>query len=306
MAVASTTRSTLPFWTSTLGAVVIWSTSFVATKAALEEVPPLTIGLLRFALAAVILGAVASRRRALAKPTRVDLGLLALGGLLGFTLYQALENIGLDLATASDAALIVASFPVITLALEMMIDRTGASALHVFGIGVTIVGVALIVRESAGLPSPNRFWGDLLLVATGFLWAGYNFATRHVQRRYSTLTVIFYQTLLGAIGCVPLAILERDQWRVPGNAALGMIVYLAIFCSVLAFMFYAHGLRGMRASVAVTLLNLIPVFGLILAMVLLQESETLLQLIGGGIVIGGVAISLRNAPQETEATSHVN
>ncbi len=296
MAAAGATRRMLPFWGSTMGAVVIWSTSFVATKTALVEIPPLTIGLLRFALAAGILGLAGLMQRNLAKPTRFDLGLLAVGGLLGFTLYSALENVGLDLATASDAALIVASFPVITLAFEMVIDRTRVSPLHAFGILVTIVGVALIVHESAVLPSPNRLWGDLMLVVTGFLWAGYNFATRNVQRRYSTLTVIFYQTLLGAVGFIPLAIIEHDRWRVPGNDALLMIVYLGVFCSVLAFVFYAYGLKGMRASMAVTLLNLIPVFGLVLAMLLLHESETPVQLIGGGVVIGGVVLSLRNAP----------
>lgn len=298
MAVAGTTRRMLPFWGSTMGAVLIWSTSFVATKVALVEIPPLTIGLLRFALAAGILGLAGALQRTLSKPTRIDLVLLGIGGLLGFTLYSALENVGLDLATASDAALIVASFPVITLAFEMVIDRTGVSPLHVVGIVVTMIGVALIVHESAVLPSPNRLWGDIMLVFTGFLWAGYNFATRHVQRRYSTLTVIFYQTLLGAIGFVPLAIVEHDRWRIPGSDALLMIAYLGVFCSVLAFVFYAHGLKGMRASMAVTLLNLIPVFGLVFAMLLLNESENVVQLIGGAVVIAGVVLSLRNAPQE--------
>src|SRR5512140_2026495 len=106
MAIAGPTRRMLPFWSSTIGAVLIWSTSFVATKVALLEIPPLTIGLMRFALAAAILGIAGGWQRSLTRPTRIDLVLLAIGGLLGFTLYSAVENIGLDLATASDAALI--------------------------------------------------------------------------------------------------------------------------------------------------------------------------------------------------------
>ncbi len=280
-----------------LASVLFWSTSFVMTKAVLTEIPPFTIGAVRTWIAAGILGLVVAASRTREKPSRSDLGIMALGGFLGITVYFALENVGLQLATASDAALIVASFPAITLLLEMIVDRCGFSPAHLLGIVLSIAGVGLIVYETSTMPAPGRLTGDLVLAGTGLVWAAYNFATRRVQRQYSTQTVVFYQSAAGAITFVPLALIEHAEWRVPSAETLVSMAYLSVFCSVLAFLFYAYGLRGMRSSTAVTMLNLIPVLGIATAFVFLHETETMVQLIGGAIVIAGVALSVRDVSQ---------
>ncbi|WP_342782099.1 DMT family transporter [Saccharibacillus brassicae] len=100
-------------------AIVFWSTSFVGTKIAYASFPPLTLGAARFAIASLILGGIVLLRREFVRPAPRDLGLMALSGLLGTTVYFALENIGVQLTTASSAALIVASYPAVTALLEL-------------------------------------------------------------------------------------------------------------------------------------------------------------------------------------------
>lgn len=83
-------------WVTAVSSVVvaaaILSSSYTLTKVALRDVPPLTIGFIRFALAAVLLAAWV-HVRGYERPGRQDLGRLALGGLLGITLYFSLENL---------------------------------------------------------------------------------------------------------------------------------------------------------------------------------------------------------------------
>lgn len=99
-------------------AILLWSTSFVGTKIAYSSFPPLTLGAARFVIASMILGAIMLARKEFVRPAPKDIGLMGLSGVLGTTLYFALENIGLELTTASSAALIVASYPAITSLLE--------------------------------------------------------------------------------------------------------------------------------------------------------------------------------------------
>lgn len=155
------------FVASVVGAALIWSTSYTVTKVALAELPPLTIGALRFAIAAAILGLVVKLQGTLRRPGLADAGRFALGGVLGTTIYFSMENVGVDLATASDAALLVAAYPAITMVLEMAIFRTLASWMRFFGVGLAMIGVYMIVSQSPPGAGEHRLVGDLILVGSG-------------------------------------------------------------------------------------------------------------------------------------------
>ncbi|CAM3375057.1 MULTISPECIES: DMT family transporter [Saccharibacillus] len=278
-------------------AIVFWSTSFVGTKIAYASFPPLTLGAARFAIASLILGGIVLLRREFVRPAPRDLGLMALSGLLGTTVYFALENIGVQLTTASSAALIVASYPAVTALLELFFYRTRISWMRGLGIALAIFGVYRISGGGAEQGGPHELTGNLLLIAAGFVFALYNFATRQVVGRYSMVTVSFYQTVAGTIAFVPLALIEAPQWRVPTTESLWILLYLGVFCSVAAFMLYNFGLRGLTAGTAMALMNLVPIIGVALSIGLLGESLRPGDWIGGLIVILGVALSVRERPR---------
>ena len=294
-------RSTVAFPAAVILAAFIWSTSFTATKATLDEIPPLTIGAARFLAAAVVLRAVIALWGISTKTARPDLVKLATGGLLGITMYFGLENVGVEFATASDAVLLVAAYPAITLLLESLLFGVRGSFLQYAGVALAMLGVYLIVRSNAGGVHDRRLLGDVLLVVSGVVWAFYNFVTRSVSGRYPMLVVVYWQTLVGALAFVPLALLETGRWQVPSAAGAAVVLYLAVPCSIVAFMLYGYGLRGMRASSAVNLLNFVPVFGLLVAVGLLHESVSATQLIGGVVVICGVLLGLSHAAERDPA-----
>jgi len=282
-----------------LGAALIWSSSFAVTKVALAELPPLTLGALRFALAALILGVAVHagpERRRLPSPR--ERRFIGLAGLLGITAYFALENIGVDLASASDATLIVASYPILTLVLS---GRAAFSPVRLTGMLVAVAGVWLVVRDDGS----HSLWGDAFLIAGGVAWAAYNVLARRDGSGASPIVVTYYQTLAGAGGFVPLSLSEVDRWRVPSGPDALRIVFLAGLCSVAAFLLYNHGLRHLEASVAVNLLNIVPVAGLGWAVVLAGEKLTITKVLGGAVVIAGVTLGARRkktrgGPRRTE------
>ncbi|MFB5268452.1 DMT family transporter [Paenibacillus enshidis] len=281
------------YLTAAVAAILIWSTSFVGTKVAYHSFPPLTLGAARFLIASVILGVVMLVRKEFALPAPKDLGWMALSGILGTTLYFALENIGLELTTASSAALIVASYPAITALLEFIFYRVKISWLKGLGIVMAIAGVYQISGGSQGAGS-GQLTGNLILIAAGVVFAAYNFTTRKVVSSYSMVTVSFYQTITGTIAFIPLALLERSRWQAPTAESLWMLLYLGIFCSVAAFMLYNYGLRGLSSSTAVTLMNLVPLFGVLFSSVFLGEVMHIYDWIGGILIIAGVMLSVRD------------
>jgi drug/metabolite transporter (DMT)-like permease len=275
-----------------VGAALLWSSSYVVTKIGVNDIPPITFAAIRFAIAALVVLLLAGLTRRLEKITLRDCLTLGLGGVLGITAYFSLQNLGVARTSASEATLLVASFPVITLLLESLFFKRRIAWVRYAGVAIAILGVFLVIRYT-GVSSPDRLVGDLCLLGTGLAWALYNFVTKDTVQHYSTFTVVFWQTLFGTAGLLPLALIERAAWQPVGITGLLSAVYLGIFCSVAAFFLYGAGLKDLDPGSMVSLMNLVPVFGLVLAVVGLKETLYPVQILGGAIVIAGVVMSVR-------------
>lgn len=286
-------------------AALIWSSSFAVTKVALAEMGPMTIGALRFAAAAVILAVVVHLRTGLMLPSPHQRVLIGAAGLLGITAYFAVENVGVDLATASDATLIVASYPLVTLVLELVLRRAEFSAIQFLGMLVAVGGIWLVVDSGADSHAgDHRLLGNMILLAGGVIWAAYNLVAQHEPSGASPIVVTYYQTLAGATGFAFLSLSEVDSWSVPSIGTWISVAFLAVFCSVAAFLLYNFGLASLSSSAAVNLLNVVPVAGLFWAVTLAGEEVSLVQTLGGAVVILGVTLGMvRTSAGRESATS---
>ncbi|MEU2117539.1 DMT family transporter [Streptomyces sp. NPDC016459] len=275
-----------------IAAALFWSSSYAVTKRVLDDVGPLGIGAIRFTLAALLLGVMVRlgrRRTARPDPRRRQ---LYLSGFLGITVYFVLENVGVDLSTASDASLIVATYPLMTMLLEGVVLRTRMPLPRVAGVLLATLGAFLVVRNGADVGGSSRWVGDVLLLVGGLAWAGYNVLGKRASAGQDAVTVTYHQTVAGAAGFLLASLLEADEWRVPDATASALLVYLAVGCSVGGFLLYNYGLRRMASSVAVNILNLVPVFGVVGAVVINGESIRLAQMTGGVIIVAGVALGM--------------
>ncbi len=291
-----------------VAAALFWSSSYAVTKRVLDDVGPLSIGALRFTMAALLLGLVIRlNRHRPARPDARQRRQLYVSGFLGITVYFVLENIGVDMSTASDASLIVATYPLMTMLLELLTLRDRMPWTRVSGVLLATVGAVLVVRSGAETGGSSRWVGDVLLLLGGLAWAGYNILGKRASAGQNAMSVTYYQTLAGAAGFLLASLLEAGDWQVPDATASSLIVYLAVACSVGGFLLYNYGLRRMASSVAVNILNLVPVFGVAGAVVLNGESLHPVQALGGVVIIAGVALGMaergRGAPVEPEPAS---
>jgi drug/metabolite transporter (DMT)-like permease len=295
--VSTQKQSSALSYLSILGALVIWSSSFVAIKIAYETFPPITLGAVRFVVATLILGVLALLPKNRAKLEKKDIGTVALSGLMGITLYAVLQNIAMQWTSASSATLIIASYPAITLLLESLIYKVKMNLFKIIGILIAIAGVVILSYVKADTRQQGELLGVVLLLVAGIAWAFYNFLTKKVVNRYPSISLLFYQTLFGAIFMVPLALFERKDWAAPTALSFSMMLFLGLFCSVLAFLLYNNGLKKLPASSVTSMLNLVPIFGVFFSWVLLGEQVTLRKVIGGVVIIAGVMISARQSKQ---------
>ena len=95
-----------------------WGISFISTKVVLRELPPSTIGLVRFVIASLFLAILLHKLEPGSRPKKADLPFLALSGILGISLYFFFENTGISYTSAVNASLIVTFVPLITILLD--------------------------------------------------------------------------------------------------------------------------------------------------------------------------------------------
>jgi len=207
----------------------IWGLSFLSIKTAMTVVPPISLGLIRFIIACLILLALFAFKRRMPRLEMKDLPLMAGTGLLGVTLYFIGENNGVKLLSASEASIIVGTIPVLTMLAERVFTRSRLTTGQYAGAGLSAIGVSLIVVESLRLsPAPL---GYLYMTLAALSWVAYAFMTRPLLVKYESLEVTFWQSLFGAVGFVPFALLERVEYplgayaRAPENASgLALVV----------------------------------------------------------------------------------
>ena len=258
---------------SVVASAFIWGTSFAVSKLALRSIPPLWLAWVRFVLASAILLVWLIVRHEDLRLDRRALGAMVLGGVLGYTLNHIFENIGLALSTASEISLMMGVFPVLSLLVVLIVDP----------------------RSLGGTLAGKRLLGDGLVILSGICWAFYSILVKNLSNNSSATRTAMFQMLFGSIVLLPLAgAFERPVFPVPA-AAVWAAVYLAVFCSVGGYSLYNYGVARMESTQAVSILNLIPVFGVLTSWVVLHETVTLMQLAGGAVVLLGVLLSLRDS-----------
>ncbi|EHI98713.1 protein of unknown function DUF6 transmembrane [Clostridium sp. DL-VIII] len=278
------------YYLASTGAVVLWSASFIATKLAYETFAPIQLAAVRTLFAVLLfwfMRKITSNNEQIQKEDRIR---IALSGFLGITLYFAIENIGVSMTSSSNSALIVASFPAVTTLLEFFIYHSKPNIKKVLGIILAIIGVAVLTQINVDGNSKSML-GNIILIGAGIVWAFYNFITRDLTNKYSAMTLTYYQMLAGFIFLLPFVIIEGKTWRMPTITSASALIYLSVGCSIVAFLLYNLGLRKLSASISVSLMNLVPVLGLIFSILILHESVSALQISGGVIVIIGVILS---------------
>lgn len=277
------------------GAVFFWGLSFVATKIALESFSTFTLIFVRLALAACLL-LLLMKHFGLPSFSRKEHFKVFLTALFEPGLYFIFETVGLQHTSAPKAALIIATIPLAVTAFAAMFLRERTSMAGLAGIGISLVGIAVLV-----VGDPQFSWdlrgslmGDLLMFGAVISAAVYIVCARDLGQRHSALQITGMQIIYGAIFYAPAFLWELPDvnWSAFSGRSLIALIYLTLFATVAAFLCYNYALTQISASRASLFINCIPLVTAVAAWILLGEKLTLMQVSGGVLVL--VAVCLTN------------
>ncbi|MDQ3589357.1 MAG: DMT family transporter [Actinomycetota bacterium] len=276
-------------------AAVLFGSSVVAVRVAVQEVPPLSLAVLRFGQGGLLLVLLllAGARDLLCVRWR-DLPLLILLGAVLFTVFPVTFNAGLRLVEASRGALILATIPIWSALLARMARSERLAPRQVVGIFLSLAGVGLALAErglgwQGGL---GTLAGDGLMLLTALCGAAYGVLAQRALARYSALTVTTYAMVLGTVLLVPAALVEGLVGVLPqlDLQTVALLVFLGVFGGALGFFLWTFALTRLTPTQVTVYINLNPLVAMVLAAVLLAEHLTIIFAAGFSVVVLGVLL----------------
>jgi drug/metabolite transporter (DMT)-like permease len=266
---------------------VVWGSSYLAAKTATGSAPVLTVLFLRYGISTLAL---------VFFVRRINRGELKVGGLLGLSqaAVLVLETYGVTRTSAANAGLIIS----LTLVLTPLMDRRQMPPRFFLAAGLCVVAVGLLMSGN-GLHTPGT--GDLLMLAAAVVRAAHVALVGRLTTDLRPLQVTTVQTLVGtALFAVPAAS------HLPTDASATtwlQLLYLALFCSVFAFLAQTWAVQRTSASRASLLLGTEPVWAVAIGISLGDERLTLPAAIGAVLMLAGttwgqsIERTHRNQPQ---------
>jgi len=267
--------------------MTVWGGSFAVTKAAVDDLPPIFLAFLRFAVASAVLLPLAwPRRRAHPIPLRAALVL----GLTGVGLYYVCFNLGLVYTTVTQAVLIQSAIPALTAGLAFFLLAERLPARVVCGIALSFVGVAVVlVVNPADARAPRPLLGNALIVGSAVLWSLYTIYAKRLAQT-DTMVLTAWTAAAGTALLAPAALVEYALGARPTLTVSGglSVLYLGVISSAAAYLLYNRALRSLGASQVTAFLNLMPIVGVATAVVFLRERIVPAAILGGVLVLAGV------------------
>jgi drug/metabolite transporter (DMT)-like permease len=285
-------------WHFTLLAIasLIWSAQGTAVKFLDRQMGPIAITFLPFYVTTILfVPLLVQKRRAnpdAARPTWTDWGKFTLAGVGGQVLAQLGMTWGIYKSLASNGAVLNLMIPVITAVLASFMLHEKLGALRMASLGIGLVGVLLMsvpdLRESSFLEGKYLLGNGLILVGC-FGSSFYNTYCKGLLRRFQEIEILIFSYITASLASLPLLIwVEPFHWNVFSTLdwkAWTAFAFLAVFMYGASMLLFFAALEHLDVTVASVSLYLVPIFGVLLAAILLGERLGALALAGSGIVL---------------------
>lgn len=266
--------------------MVFWGLSYLSTRYVIQDVAPTLAVLYRFSLASLLLYLLLKLRRKKLFILPEDRRKVFLAGLTGVALNFTLENLGVKYTSTANVAMLVATIPAITLVFEnkRLAQKTGWK--EAAGILISIAGIAVISLSGQSGGISLSLFGDAMVLLSSFAWAFYTSLLSDLKGSYDSMEITLYTNVFGALCMVPTVLFTGIQ--LPGSLAAFHLLYLVVFCSILAYVLYIWALKRLGGIRINTYINIQPVVGLAASVYLLKEPMTAPKLLGAAIIVLGV------------------
>ncbi len=299
-------RRSLPYLLLGLAAL-FWAGNFMAARALRDDWPPLPLNAARWTIAAAVMVPFAwSGIRTHAATLWAHRGWLVAVTLPGMVAYQTLVYTALSTTTVVTAAVIVATAPAAIALLATLLDGVRLSTRQVGGIALSLAGALAVAvgGDVATLVGLRLTPGDGWMLAAVPCWAVYSVLLRRSPVGVPQSVVVAATSLLAASLLLPLA-----AWRMAAGEAVRLtpasvagVLYIGVIAAAVGFVFWNRGVAAIGAPRAGVFLHLMPLFAALLGMAFLGERLEPYHLLGGLLVVSGVALTSSRGRRQDAAT----
>jgi drug/metabolite transporter (DMT)-like permease len=275
---------------------LFWSGNFVLSRGMHASIPPLGLSFWRWAVALFILCFFGVhhlwRERKIAQN---NFRFIVIQGLLGVTGFNSLIYLAMQTTTAINAVLVNSCVPILIALASWLMYRELLTTRQILGVCVSLCGVLLIIAKGqlATLLHVDFNRGDIYVLIAAALWAFYSANLKRYPRDLHPFSYLSAIVIVGLIGLFPFYLLELFQGQriLLTTSSIVTIIYVAVFASVLAFIFWNRAVRTIGANKAGPFVHLMPVFSTILAVIFLGEKLTAFHLQGMLLIFGGIIMT---------------
>jgi drug/metabolite transporter (DMT)-like permease len=285
--------------------IVIWAVNFIAAKIGLRSLPAMTLASFRVVLAGAVMlpfylfcvrlpafAVTAESRRH--KIVLRDLWTFFYMGFFGVTINQVCFTVGLRYTSVSHAAVIVGMGPIYTLIFAVLFKLERATWRKALGMAMAFAGIAVLASENGISARAPSTLGDAITMTGSVGFAIYVVLGKRLAGRYDPLTMTAFTHYAGALMVLPVAIYRAvtlgsaEHWRAVAWTGWAGLLYMAIFSSAVAYVFYFWLLRYLEASQLSAFSYLLPFVATVLGILWLGERGSWSQVTGGILALGGV------------------
>ena len=278
---------------------LIWSAHSIVGRLAVGQIGPMTLTCLRWAVALIpiLIAARPSLRRDW-PALRARWFYLAVMGAAGYTVFVALFYVAAHRTSALNLSIIQGAIPALVLIGARVFLGVRFSALQALGALITMLGVAVIAAQGdpARLAALAFNSGDVMMVVAAVLYAGYTIGLRQ-RPKVSGVSMLAAMAVAAFITSVPLMIWEITSGGFvrPTGGGLLVLAFVALGPAFVAQLTFMRGVELIGPGRAGVFVNLVPVFGAIMAVVILGEPFAAYHVLALLLVVGGIAIAQRSS-----------
>ncbi|MEG3042627.1 MAG: DMT family transporter [Clostridium sp.] len=277
-------------------ATIFWAGAFIAGKFSVGEFPVFSLVFFRFLIAAIIIFVIMIKVEENWKITKKDIKMFLTLGIVGMIGYHVFFFLSLKYTTATNSSLIGATNPIVTTLLACAFLKERINYKNIIGILISLFGVMLIITNgNIGVLLNFKFnLGDILMIIAVVCWAAYSILSKKALEIYSPIKITSYAFLTCVILLFPLMIMEKPWVYIPKVSINGWmsVIYMAIFPSIFGYLIQQMSIKKIGPTKTSLYVNLVPVFSMTLAFLILGEAVSWIKILAGLLVIIGICVNV--------------
>ncbi len=282
--------------------VCLWGLEYIAAKSALDAFKPLSLICIKYTIGLIfliIIKIIVDRRF----PLRArDIPILLICSLFGDVIYFGSEYGAMSYLPVSVITIILAFVPCVSVITELIIYKNRPTSLIIVGVLVSVVGVAMVIGADFTEIFQGKYIGYLLAFGAVISWNIYNFITKDLSERYNPLDLTLLQQVCAILLVLPYAIFNLPDLSVITTPVVVGVVYLGVISACIGFLIYVNAIKVIGPTPCALYSNFLPVTSTFFGWIMLGEYISLMQIMGGIVVIGSGALVIWQKGKEDDIT----